>query len=200
MGKHSKVSSSIEWRLGENVVLWPMECLTPSVKFAMFITLSHLFVCRPNLELATFEQQVCSTMQMHCHWEKIAARKGTWPLWIAHIKQKSNVTLSVLLWTYEIFLELEQSWKSNNQINSTVTTRTWVLLTEWTKVWAVTGLVSMWKNDCGPCLFEWWMLFPRVRGYCTVLTKMKALSVCLFQCFETIYFQWNFSEIIFWAM
>ena len=114
MGKHSKVSSSIEWRLGENVVLWPMECLTPSVKFAMFITLSHLFVCRPNLELATFEQQVCSTMQMHCHWEKIAARKGTWPLWIAHIKQKSNVTLSVLLWTYEIFLELEQSWKNNN--------------------------------------------------------------------------------------
>ena len=28
MGKHTKVSSSAEWKLGENVVLQLMECLT----------------------------------------------------------------------------------------------------------------------------------------------------------------------------
>ena len=49
MGKNSKVSSSAEWRLGENVVLRPMECLTLTVKFAIFITISHLFVSRPTI-------------------------------------------------------------------------------------------------------------------------------------------------------
>ena len=28
MGKHFKVSSSIEWRSGENLILRPMECLS----------------------------------------------------------------------------------------------------------------------------------------------------------------------------
>ena len=37
MGKHSKVSSSTIWRLGENVVLRLMECLTPSVSFDIFM-------------------------------------------------------------------------------------------------------------------------------------------------------------------
>ena len=36
MGKHSKVSSSTEWRLRENVVLRPMNCLTPTVKFDIY--------------------------------------------------------------------------------------------------------------------------------------------------------------------
>ena len=38
MGKHSKVSPSAKWRLGENVVLQLMECvLTPSVSFEIFM-------------------------------------------------------------------------------------------------------------------------------------------------------------------
>ena len=37
MGQHSKVSSSTKWRLGENVVLWLIECLTPSVSFDIFM-------------------------------------------------------------------------------------------------------------------------------------------------------------------
>ena len=45
MSKHSKASSSTEWRLGENFALRPMECSTPTVKFDIFITNSHLFVC-----------------------------------------------------------------------------------------------------------------------------------------------------------
>ena len=78
MGKHFKVSSSTEWKLGESVDLRPMECLTPTVKFDMFITISHLFVCRPALEFTTFKQQVCSRTQMHYHWEQTAAKNGTW--------------------------------------------------------------------------------------------------------------------------
>ena len=66
-GKHSKIASSTERRLGENVVLRPMECLTPTIKFDLFITISHLFVWRPTLQLTTFEQQVCWTTQIHYH-------------------------------------------------------------------------------------------------------------------------------------
>ena len=61
--------------LGENFVLRPMECLTPTVKFDIFRAISHLFVCRPTLEFTKFEQQVCSTIQMHYHWEQHVAKK-----------------------------------------------------------------------------------------------------------------------------
>ena len=37
MGKHFKVSSFTKWRLGENVSLWLMECLTPNVSFDIFM-------------------------------------------------------------------------------------------------------------------------------------------------------------------
>ena len=42
----------------------------------------------------------------------------------------------------------ESIFKNNNQIKSTVTTRTWVLSTEWTRAWQITGLVSRWR--------KWW--------------------------------------------
>ena len=75
MDKDSKVSSSTKWRLRENVVLRPMEYLTPTVKVDIFISISNLFISRPTLEFTTFEQQVCSATQMHYHWEKTAAKK-----------------------------------------------------------------------------------------------------------------------------
>ena len=37
MGKQSNVSSSTKWRLGENVVLRLMECLTQTVSFDIFM-------------------------------------------------------------------------------------------------------------------------------------------------------------------
>ena len=37
MGKHSKASSTTKWRLGENVVLRLIKCLTPSVSFDTFM-------------------------------------------------------------------------------------------------------------------------------------------------------------------
>ena len=43
--------------------------------------------------------------------------------------------------------ELKESiFKNRNQINSTVTTRTWVLPTEWTGTWPSAGLASEWKK------------------------------------------------------
>ena len=71
----ANVPNSTERRLGEKVVLRLIECLTPTVSFDIFITISHLFVCLPTLELTTFEQQVCSSAQMQYHWEKTAAKK-----------------------------------------------------------------------------------------------------------------------------
>ena len=51
--------------------------------------------------------------------------------------------------------------KNNNQLNSNVTTRTWVLSTEWTTTWANTVLLSKWKNNGGLRLLEWSMSFFR---------------------------------------
>ena len=50
--------------------------------------------------------------------------------------------------------KLKQSiLKNKNQIYSTVTTRKWLLLTEWTRMWPSTGLVSECRNGDGPRLF-----------------------------------------------
>ena len=40
MGRHSKFFPSTKWKLGENFVLRPMECLTPTVKFDTFLTIT----------------------------------------------------------------------------------------------------------------------------------------------------------------
>ena len=37
MGKHFKISSSFKWRLGENVILRLMKCLTSTVTFDIFM-------------------------------------------------------------------------------------------------------------------------------------------------------------------
>ena len=50
-----------------------MECLTLAVSFDTFLTISNLFVCLTALQLTTLEQQVCSTTQMHYHWEQKAS-------------------------------------------------------------------------------------------------------------------------------
>ena len=49
--------------------------LTLTVKFYIFITVTHLFVSQNASEFTTFEQQVCSTTQMHYYWEQTAAKK-----------------------------------------------------------------------------------------------------------------------------
>ena len=81
---------------------------------------------------------------------------------------------------FGVEIKLKESiFKDNNQINSTITTRSWGLSTEWTRTWPSAGLASKWKNGSGPLLIEWWILLVRVRGYCVVLTKIKAMSLSL---------------------
>ena len=72
----------------------------------------------------------------------------------------------------------ESTFKSNNQISSAVTTRTWVLSKEWIRTRPNIGLVSEWKFGGGTRLFEWQLLYFRVRGYCIVLTKIKIMRFC----------------------
>ena len=55
--KRKQVASSTKWELGENVVLWLMECLTATFSFDIFT--DNYFTS--FLELTTVEQQVCST-------------------------------------------------------------------------------------------------------------------------------------------
>ena len=96
---------------------------------------------------------------------------------------------------FGVWTKLKESiFKSNNQINSTVTTRTWVLQTEMTRIGPSTRLVSKWANSGGPRLLEWLMLFLRMNGYCIVLTKLKVMSPYL-SWFSKICCQLNFPKI-----
>ena len=194
-----------------------MEYLIPIVSFDLimdnYFASFRIFICLPTLELTTFEQEVCSTKIGYantlssgtnsCKKRNVATLNSA-----AHIKQKRFVTCvagqnnSRALYrafsescqpTRNLFgvgTKLKESiFKSNNQINFTVTNRTWVLpwsflSKEWIIRWPNTRLVYQWKNDGGTRLFEWQMFFFRVRGYYIALTKIKATSLYLFQLFE----------------
>ena len=105
MGKRSKVSSSTKWRLGENVVLRLMKWLTPSVSFDIFIdkyfTSFRLFTdlgvnnVRATRVLNKNRLRKCTIIADKQLQKK---KKRTWPLWTAHIKQKSSVTLIEVGW------------------------------------------------------------------------------------------------------
>ena len=76
MDKYSKFSSSTEWRLGENVVLRLMECLTPTVKFDACIIISHLFVCQPIcLSNRCAQQRKCTIIE-----NKQLQKNGPWQI------------------------------------------------------------------------------------------------------------------------
>ena len=49
MGKKSKISSSTKWGLGESVVLWVKECLTPTVSFDIFMDNYFRYFCMLTL-------------------------------------------------------------------------------------------------------------------------------------------------------
>ena len=136
------MASYIKCGLGENVVLRLMECLTRLI--CLWITVSHLFVSLPILELATSEQQVCSTKIGYAN----VLLLGTNSCKIRNVANLRNL------------FGVEQSCKiywilNNNQINSTVTTRAWFLSTEWIKTWSSTWLTFKWKIGGGFSLFVW---------------------------------------------
>ena len=112
--------------LGENVVLRLMECLTRLI--CLRITVSHLVVSLPILELATSEQQVCSTKIGYANVLVL----GTNSYKIRNVAKLRNL--------FGVGTKLQESILNNKQINSTVTTRAWLLSTEWIKTWPSTGL------------------------------------------------------------
>ena len=98
---------------------------------------------------------------MHYHCVPKAAKKETWSFWTVHNKVKNNVTLPVVGKNgsnaiyiacsescepkrfFRCWNKIEESiFKKNYEINSTVTTRTWVLSKEWTRKCPSTGMIS----------------------------------------------------------
>ena len=62
MSKHSKIFPTVIWRLGENVILRLIKCLTPSVSFDTFMgNYFTSFRLLTHLDLTTYEQHLCST-------------------------------------------------------------------------------------------------------------------------------------------
>ena len=119
-------------------------------------------------------------------------------MWLVYIALQFTLLLLNLANLRDLFVvetKLKGSiFENNNQIIYSVITRTWVLSTEWIRTWPSTGLVSEWKSGGGPRLFESSMLFFSERGYCVVLTKIKAMNLCLFWLFKEILsmqFFWN---------
>ena len=141
---------------------------------------------------------------MHYHWELAAAKKGTWPLSIAYIEQKSSVTLGRVSQNNSrvVYIASSEScepkrfsgcWnkaerkciqeQQPNQFHWYNQTMSFVNRMD--QSLGNYGIGIRMKND-GLCFFEWQILFLRVRGYCIELTKMKAISLCLFQFFKDI--------------
>ena len=96
---------------------------------------------------------------------------------------------------FSVWTKLNKSiFKDNNQINSIITTRGWVLMTEWPRTWPSTGLLSEWKSGGGLRLLEWSMLFLRISRCCIVVTEMRVTIVSATPSFSKRC-QCNFSEI-----
>ena len=134
---------------------------------------------------------------MHYHWGQTAAEKRNVVTLNSAHKIKSNVTLPVVGKndSNAVYIACSEScetkrfvrcwnkveesiFKNNNEINSTVTTKSWVLSKDWTRTCPNTGMVSKWK---------WWSSFGlmvdvvlQVCEYCIILTKTKAISLSLF--------------------
>ena len=138
-----------------------------------YFTSFRLFVSLPTLELTTLEQGVCSTKigyakTLSLRKNSCEKRKVTTLITVAHINQKFCVVCvagkkgkrALCIASskschnrnfFDVGVKLKESiFKSNNQINFTVTTRTWVLSKEWIRTWQNTGLVSEWKNGGVP--------------------------------------------------
>ena len=179
--------------------------LNPTVKFHIFMTISHFFVCRTTLKSTTLEQQVCSTTQMHYNWQQtVSKEKNVATLYSTHYA-KNCATLAVASQNnnravyigssesckpkrFSLCLnKVERKYIQEQQPNQfQCYNQNMGFINRMARAWPIIGLVSERKNGGGPRLFEWQMLFFRVRGYCIVSTKMKAMSLCPFQFFKDI--------------
>ena len=96
MGKHSEVSHSTFCKeIRRKRYSEADGMLNPTVKFHIFMTISHFFVCRTTLKSTTLEQQVCSTTQMHYNWQQtVSKEKNVATLYSTHYA-KNCATLAV---------------------------------------------------------------------------------------------------------
>ena len=127
----------------------------------LWITILHPFVCFPTLELAKFEQWLCSTKIVYANTRSFGKKSRKKKRNVASLKSAHQAKEAVQIWQWLV-------WTTTEQCS-----------TEWTRTSLSTGLVSKWKNTGGPCLFKWSMLFFRASGCCIILTKLKAMSLCL---------------------
>ena len=99
--KGKQVASSTKWGLGENFVMWLMECLTSAFSFDIFV--DNYFTCfRLLTHLGVNNFRATVVLNKKRLWkctiigDKQLQKKWTWPFWTAHIKQKCSVTLTVI--------------------------------------------------------------------------------------------------------
>ena len=158
-----------------------------------------------HLELTKFEQQVCSTKIDYANALSLGTnicKKGSWPLWKAHIKQKSSLTLTVVGWNNNsaIYIASSEScepkrfvwcWKKveikyiqeqrPNQFQfynyniDFVNTMDQIV---------TTYLYPHEKIAVVPVCLSGRFRYSRCGGYCIILTKIKVMSLCLFYFFE----------------
>ena len=125
--------------------------------------------------------------------KKQPQKKGMWPLWTAHIKQKKQCNFDRSLFKLsepKRFVrrlnKVEGKYIQEQQLNQFYCyNKIRGFSKGWTRAFPRTRLVSKWKNGGGPRLlicskFQYWMLFFRMHGCCITLTKMKSMSLCLF--------------------
>ena len=193
--KGKKVASCTKWGWGENVVLWFIEYLPPTAMnnyVTCFRLFTHLGV---NNIWATGVLNKNRLRKCTIVGDKQLQKKECGHFGQRTPTKKSSATLTVVYISSSKFSEpkrfvrrlnkIEGSiLKNNNQINSTVTTRTVFFPKGWARAFPSTRLVSEWKNVGGPRLlkcsmFRCWMLFFRMHGCCITLIKMKSLSLCL---------------------
>ena len=148
------------------------------------------------MELETFKHQVCLRKigyEMHYHWGQTTAKTECDNFEYRTSWKKSSANLTVVGWgnnrvVYKAssksvkpkiyvwcFNKIGRSiFKNNNQISSTVTTRTQAFLTEWTGTFPSQWLVSEWKNGGVSACLNGWSYSSECVGV-IILTKMKAM-------------------------
>ena len=181
-----------------------------------YFTFFRLFVCSPTLVLTTYEQEVCSRKIVYanilsseintCKKRNVATLNSA-----AHDQQKCCVTcvagqndsraLSIASSVscqpnrnlFDVGANLKESiFKSNNQINSTVTTRTWVLTKNGSERGQTQDRYPNKKIMVVPVCLNCRCCSSVCAGI--VLTKIKAMSLYLFWLSEemlSMKFCWN---------
>ena len=173
--KFSKLHPVIN-RWNKSIVKWDrlMECLTPTFwlemfrddYFTSFHLLTHLGVNNIRATRVLNKNRLCKCTiigdkqlqkKERGHFKQRTSSKNAVQLWLEQWQgDLHSFNLVNLRDFFSVGTKLkERIFKTNNQINSTVITRTWVLSAEWTRTWPSTWLVSQWKNGGGPRSFEW---------------------------------------------